>query len=299
MKKIILVLTGGTIGSCESDGVISTDNSRCRILELYNDIYADCQFKVYRPLDILSEDLSLSDWEKLLNFLLNIDTAGYDGMIITHGSDTLSWTAAMLGICLSRFPVPVMITAADLVPDDMRSNALANFRKCVDLIDTGDKIIRAVYRNPGNSEPTVFIPERMTEADRFTDSFGSAPENSAFKTEQPVFSRADNISFGKNVLLLHPYPSLDYENISFPENTGAVLHITCHSGSVSRRAMTILRKCREKEIPFFLCSLKEPDSSLYESADILIQNGAMPFYSMTTESAYARLLLMINGYLHI
>ena len=295
MKNIILILTGGTIGSCESGGVISTDSSRCRILDLYNQSYSDCRFTVYRPLDILSEELCPACWEKLLNFIFSLDTKGFDGIIITHGSDTLSWTSAMLGACLKDHPIPVMITAADLVPDDPRSNALDNFRKCTELIGIGEKVVRTVYRNPGDSEPTVFIPEGMTEADRFSDSFGKIQytENSS-KILPENFKCPDNIRFDRDVLILRPYPSLSYDNISIPENTGAVLHITCHSGSVSRRALSLLQRCTERGIPFYLCSLKRGCSSLYESAGILIQNGALPLYDITTESAYARLMLAVN-----
>ena len=295
MKNIILILTGGTIGSCESGGVISTDSSRCRILDLYNQSYSDCRFTVYRPLDILSEELCPACWEKLLNFIFSLDTKGFDGIIITHGSDTLSWTSAMLGACLKDHPIPVMITAADLVPDDPRSNALDNFRKCTELIGIGEKAVRTVYRNPGDSEPTVFIPERMTEADRFLDRFGQIRNECKDDGILPEnFRCPDNIQFSRDVMILHPYPSLEYDSISVGEKTGAVLHITCHSGSVSRRALSLLNRCKERCIPFYLCSLKRKSVSLYESADILVQNGALPLYDMTAESAYARLMLAIN-----
>lgn len=297
MKNILLILTGGTIGSSDSGGVISTDKNRCRILELYNEKYGDCRFTVHRPLDILSEDLSLSDWEKLLNYILSLDTGGFDGMIITHGSDTLSWSSAMLTFTLNKLDIPVMITAADLVPDNPQSNALANFRTCTELIGKGENIIRTVYRNPGDSEPTVFIPARMTEADRFTDSFGAVKcTQSDMNKIISDFKCPENIRFEKDILLVHPYPSLDYDDISIKENTGAVLHVTCHSGSISRRALSLLQRCKERNIPFYLCSLKRKNAGIYESADILIQNGAVPLYDITTESAYAKLLLAVNFY---
>ena len=161
MKNIILILTGGTIGSCESGGVISTDSSRCRILDLYNQSYSDCRFTVYRPLDILSEELCPACWEKLLNFIFSLDTKGFDGIIITHGSDTLSWTSAMLGACLKDHPIPVMITAADLVPDDPVGKA-AQRRDKGQRHHGGDHIEDGVEDGDGHRRGLA-VPEREVE----------------------------------------------------------------------------------------------------------------------------------------
>ena len=64
MKNILLVLTGGTIGSFQQNGIINTKKGKCRVLELFKEKYpdSDCQFEIKEPLNILSENLTYKDW---------------------------------------------------------------------------------------------------------------------------------------------------------------------------------------------------------------------------------------------
>ncbi len=318
MKNILLVLTGGTIGSFEKNGIIGTEKGKCRVLELFEEKYpdSDCQFEIKEPLNILSENLTCNDWETLVNFILSLDLSGFDGMIITHGSDTLSYSSAMLGMCLHGLGLPVVITASNYVPDDTRSNALVNFKAAIELIQQVHDGVYTVYTNPPDLPSQLshaFIPTRMKEADRFVDCFydiDSIPFAIVDKTgdireygndlsvrdleERQRFFNRKEFYFEKSVQLIHPYPSINYDNITISENTGAVLHITYHSGTVSEKSLTLLAKCRKKNIPFFLCSLKNSAKAMYETSNILLQNGAVPLYDISTESAYAKLLLAVN-----
>lgn len=314
MKKILLVLTGGTIGSVSRNGVIGTEREKCRVLELYKEKYpdSDCRFDVTAPLNILSENLTRKDWEILINYILSLDLSVYDGIIITHGSDTLSYSSAMLGMCLNHLGIPIVITAANYVPDDPRSNALFNFTAAVRLIEKFSGGVYTVFRNGNACKAAVYIPTRMYEADRRTDRF--EPFDSlwlAMTDEKGVMRFSPNfdihllerhrsltemreVHFDKKVQIIQPYPSMDYDNIPIGENTGAVLHMTYHSGTVSEKALTLLEKCKAKGIPMYLCSLKSEAKNIYETSDILLKNGAIPLYDISKESAYAKLLLAVN-----
>ncbi len=320
MKNILLVLTGGTIGSFQQNGIINTKKGKCRVLELFKEKYpdSDCQFEIKEPLNILSENLTYKDWERLINFILSLDLSAFDGIIITHGSDTLSYSSAMLSMCLHGIGLPVVITASNYVPDHPKSNALVNFKAAVELIHQIHDGVYTVYTNPPDlpSQLThVFLPTRMKEADRFMDCFyeiDSIPLAIIDKTgdirehgnplsvcdleqHQRFFSRID-FHFEKGVQLIHPYPSINYDDITLGQNIGAVLHITYHSGTVSEKALTLLAKCKERNIPLFLCSLKSSAKAIYETSNSLLQNGAVPLYDISTESAYAKLLLAVNLY---
>ena len=99
MKKILVILTGGTIGSKVEGKIINTTAaSSYRLLQLYNEKYADdTEFEVIQPINILSENLTPVEWGVLCNCLFELDFEKYQGIIITHGSDTLSYTSALIG----------------------------------------------------------------------------------------------------------------------------------------------------------------------------------------------------------
>ena len=318
MKKILLILTGGTIGSILTDGIISTDkNKQCRLVELYNKKYNDdCVFEVKQPLNILSENLDKKHWEILVNSILATDLSDYDGIIITHGSDTLSYSSSMLSMCLCHLEIPVIITASNYVPDDTRSNALINLHSAVILIKTLEKGIFTVFANEGDNFCSVYLPTRINEADRFNDSFSSfdgvcygtvcddifnknatVPTlDEIYKKRQPITKR---LSLKKDVLMIYPYPSMNYSSIKLDSNIGAVLHITYHSSTAKtdgeNSALKFLEKCKKMNIDFYCASFKGKSSALYETSNILIENGAIPLYDISNESAYAKLLLCYNS----
>lgn len=314
MKNILLILTGGTIGSVNRNGIIGTDSGKCRVLEMYEAEHNDCHFEIKFPMSILSENLCCEHWEALINFILSLDLSDFDGMIITHGSDTLSYSSAMLGMCLNHLDIPIVITAANFVPDDLRSNALMNFNAAVRLIENVYSGIYTVYGSGTENGVEVYIPTRINEADRISDRFSSSDGKPLAIIDQdgnmkpnPNFdmrllethkslTELKNVHLEKNICMLMSYPSLDYNNIILNENTGAVLHLTYHSATVNRKALTLLERCIEKGIPMYMCSFQRSAGSIYETSDIMLKNGALPLYDMNKESAYAKLLLAVNLY---
>lgn len=318
-KKILMLLTGGTIGSSSKNGVISTDTDGCTAVEKYFGHYGrDTDFTVVRLMNILSENLNKTHWEIIVNYLISARLDDFDSVILTHGSDTLSYSSAMLAMCLGgRLNRPLFITAANYVPYDPKSNAVQNIRAAVVLTDIIKKGIFTVYKNPQDSACSIFIPTRLREADRFADRFSSADgsplgyvENDIFKPYNSSVSLDDiqnftdtadirfPLSLKKDVLMIHPYPSMRYDTIETGDNIGAVLHITYHSSTAcsekSNSALSLLERCKEKGIKLFLASFGEYNA-LYESSHILVQNGAVPLAHMSDESAYAKLLLYCNS----
>lgn len=318
MKKILMITTGGTIGSSIDRGVISARKGSCLALSLYLERYGGAEIEAVSAMDILSEELTTGHWERLLTFIGGLDLNGYDGLIITHGSDTLSYTSAFLGLCLCGLEIPVVITAADRVPDDPESNAAENIRAAVLVIEGFRRGVFTVYKNPKDTFCSVYLATRVCEADRVSGSFSSfdgAPfakisdgrlvEEDFSLSREEIETHTCPVSLPKaplingSILMVHPYPSEDHSSIVLKKNTKAVLYITYHSSSASTQgkssALTLLKRCRKKDIPFFLCSFGST-SLIYKSSDTLIKNGALPLRHISKEAAYAKLILsLITG----
>ena len=317
MKNILVVLTGGTIGSSLRNGVISP-SEESHALSVYQERYPDeAAFTVCRPMNLLSENLTIHHWEKLVNLLLSMPLDNYDGIIITHGSDTLSYSSAMLAMCLSGVPKPVVITASNYVPEHPESNAAVNLHGAVVVINSLSRGVFTVYRNPHETDCAVYLASRICECSRFTGCFSSfdgrpygvvtgnsfrllAPRPSlreleTFTPPLPAFALP---VFEKEVLLLRPYPSFPYDRITLSERIGAVLQITYHSSTANSEpensALTLLHRCREEGIPFYMASFPKNSTSLYETSHVLVQQGAIPLYDLSDEAAYAKLLLRCN-----
>ncbi len=317
MMNILTILTGGTIGSIEKDRVINVGKDVCDITERYSRAFPDdvC-FETLSLFNILSENISVDYWNTLIA-AVSRQRHNYDGIIITHGSDTLSYTAAVLGICLCGIEIPVVITAADYPLDNPKSNGFMNFCAGVELIKNGG--FKGVFVSYGTTSlANIHLATRLCEADRFTDKFTdfsglpyavfSGGELSCikgrFNPETGVLCKKINPLFDKIpplercVSIITPYPGLDYSAISLSGSTKAVLHLTYHSGTActagDNSAMALLKKCRESGVDFYLCSLKERESC-YATTRVLVENGAVPMYNISREAAYAKLTLIYSA----
>ena len=312
MKKILVAMTGGTIGCYSDNGIISLKKNNCRAVELFQKQFPDsADFTIVQPLNILSENLDKSHWETLVKFLCETDISGYDGIIITHGSDTLSYTSAMLSICLRHFSIPIVITAANYIPDDTRSNAVENIRSAVAVINEFTHGIFTVYQNHSDDFCTVYLSSDIVEADRFLGKFSSFKNSPFGKVTDGTFTKISSadvpeiappvfngkLSLKNDVLMIHPYPSMLYSAINIPESVKAVLHVTYHSCTAksngNENALKFLQLCKNKNIPFYMTAVK--DSSVYETSNILFQSGAIPIYDMSDEMSFCTLLLKYNN----
>ncbi len=318
MKTILIVMTGGTIGSSNKNGIISVSESSCTAIEMYNKKYGnDVCFRIHRVLNILSENLNKHYWEIIVNYILSENLSDYDGIIITHGSDTLSYSSAMLSMCLCSIQKPIIITAANLIPEHPESNAVENIRAAVLLIELFKKCVLTVYRNPGDDYCSVFMPTRLHEADRFLDRFTSIdgkpfgivkndhftclsdnPEQNSLISHTNKLSLKLPLKLEKDILMIRAYPSLRYDLIKLDNNIGAVLHITYHSSTAcsdnDNSVLTLISECERYGIKLYMCSFKSSGNPIYESTDTLIKAGAVPLPHMSDESAYSKLLLSCN-----
>lgn len=306
-------MTGGTIGSSEHNGIISTCRSGCTAIDKYNSKYgSSTDFHIFRILNILSENLTLSHWETIVNHLLTTDLSGYNGVLILHGSDTLSYSSAFLGIALSSIKIPVVITASDRVPDDPESNACENIRAAVLCFKSLSRGVFSVYKNKDNSFCSVYLATRLNEADRVFGNFSSFDgvpfaivENDTIKLRGGIpaekviscsgYRPSLPLVLKNRVLMIRQYPGARLTDIVLSDDTKAVLVITYHSSSASTEedgsVLGLLKRCKEKNIELFLASFDKNGSAVYETSSLLIKNGARPLKHISNEAAYAKLLL--------
>ncbi|MFA5659408.1 MAG: asparaginase domain-containing protein, partial [Oscillospiraceae bacterium] len=258
--RIKVIFTGGTISSSAfSSGLdVSINNEAAyRLISEFKRAYsqADIEFSAYSPLNILSENMTLDYWNNLLNELKRTDFSAFDGIIITHGTDTLGYTAAMLSFMLGGIGIPVVLVSSCYILTDKRSNGQDNFNNAVYFIkNSGLAGVYAIYRNR-NGASRVYLGSRLRQCENFTDSFLSVggvdfgemknqvfyPENHSFNPSlEAVKERAASggllLQQIKRLLpcvfMISPYTGLDYRNIQPIEKIRAVLHLLYHASTV-------------------------------------------------------------------
>lgn len=158
--NIAVIFTGGTIGSSIQDQYVSTDaQAPYHLLSMYGQSRNSClskeavDFTTYAPYTTLSEYLDGSHLNRLIACIRNVLVTDTDGIIVTHGTDTLPYTAAALGMIFAYAKVPIILVSSNYILDDPRANGLVNFSAAVDYI----RDWRTVYPAPADHK-TASIP---------------------------------------------------------------------------------------------------------------------------------------------
>ena len=279
--KIKVIMTGGTVGSEEKYGVISNEKNKDVVAFWQGKSKSNIEFTKVYPYSILSENICTCHWNMLLQELKK-DITGYSGIIITHGSDTLSYTSAMVSIFCKDFKIPVVLTGANKVLSDPESNGISNFEKAVDIVRDNKIGVWTVFDE-------VYPANSVMEANCFTDKFTLGECSGKYPNVN-----CNNIKFKNKVMIIKEYPFADYSTVDFSNDVKAVLLVGYHSGTANEKSVKILaERCKSKGIKLYLQGLSA-DSGAYSSTDNLIKGGVIPLYDMTTEYAFAYLMFEIN-----
>ena len=131
MKKILLLGTGGTIACKRTpDGLKPVITSE-EILTYVPDSRNYCQIDSIQILNIDSTNIQPSHWLAVAK-AIEEHYDEYDGFVITHGTDTMAYTAAALSYLIQNSPKPIVITGAqkpiDMENTDARTNLADSLR---------------------------------------------------------------------------------------------------------------------------------------------------------------------------
>src|SRR5579871_3823781 len=125
--KILLLFTGGTIAQIYDPelGALRPAKTPEDILrlapELKDNFHVDYKFIA----NIDSSNMQPVIWSKLAE-TINQEYDRYDGFVVTHGTDTISYTASALSFSLTNLGKPIVLTGAHLHPDAAGSDAKNN-----------------------------------------------------------------------------------------------------------------------------------------------------------------------------
>ena len=134
-KRILLITTGGTIASVHTKDGLAPAGSEV----LQNEIghlraYYDIEVCDLMRLD--SSNIQPEEWVRIARCVFE-HRGGADGIVITHGTDTMAYTASMLTFMLSGIDLPVVLTGSQLPISNPLSDAPYNLRCAFEMAVSG------------------------------------------------------------------------------------------------------------------------------------------------------------------
>lgn len=111
MKDILLIATGGTIASMSGDNGLCPSISSSELLGFVPELADICHVDAIQPLNLDSTNIGPSHW-KLIVDAVREHYLDYDGFVITHGTDTMAYTAAALSYMIQNPDKPIVLTGS-------------------------------------------------------------------------------------------------------------------------------------------------------------------------------------------
>ncbi len=307
--KILVIFTGGTIGSSVENGVISPDRkNKFTLIESYLKGNDGVAFETLELYNILSENLDAEHLNRLYECVIENSDSDYNGIIVTHGTDTLQFTTAFLALTLGGLNLPVITVSANYPLSDSRTNGFANFFAAVDFIRSNGKSgVFAAYTNSGE-KPKIHCGARLLPHRPFSDSLESlggcygeiisgefvenrdCPENKY----EPDKCEYNPLSSKRKVLFIRAYPNMVASEPG--EEVKALLVEGYHSGTLPTGTddlSELCKKARQSGLPVWLTGSVEGFN--YESKMHFESLGIKLLPPMSPIAAYMYVWLKISN----
>lgn len=192
--KILVVLTGGTIGSFgDADGLcrdVDTKGAKRLLFQRFRNSgseFADCELEDEVVLDTLSEHMTMGHMTKLVAYFREKDLSPYKGILITHGTDTLAYTAAFFSYLFWDVGCPVFFISSACPLTEPGANGAVNFQAAVECIHHGIK--NGCYVPYRNMDGKMYLhsARELRSCQEYSDDFLS---RSAVELPVPVTKEA-------------------------------------------------------------------------------------------------------------
>ena len=320
LPTVAILSTGGTISSKVDykTGGVSADLTADDFAAMLPELATIANLKTKKVMNMMSEDALASDWHAIAAAVLDI-LPDVDGVVITHGTDTMHYTSAALSFLLKDLNKPVIITGAQRSIDRGSSDAYLNLFSAVSaaarwnaaevaicmhssMNDDHCSLLRGTkVRKMHTSRRDAFQPINSTSVARVL------PDGTIEELEKPLRARNDGKTtlraLNSDVAFIYSHPNLDPELIEFAlkQKKKAILIAGTGLGNLpihnKQNIMTALTKAAAK-IPIFICNQTiygRVHRAVYSTMrELSLRIGAHYLEDMHAETAFAKLCVALE-----
>jgi L-asparaginase len=306
MKKIIVLATGGTFASRLGENGLAPSLGAESLLDALGISIPDAAIRCENVMSLDSSNIQPEHWQMLARRVFRA-LDDYDGIIVTHGTDTMAYTASALAFMLRNLRKGVVFTGSQLPAEAPESDAALNMRTALDAIMAGMTGVLVAFG--GRVINGVRAVKTKTDGFDAFESVNARPMGIAVPDGLSVFRRdAAKADYNSpttledgvcgDVFLLKVVPG------TRPEIFRALMDMGCKGVVVEafgagcvhyegRDLPAAVRSLSEAGIPVVVvsqCMYGRVDLSAYETGARLLDAGAIGGGGMTTESAVVKLM---------
>lgn len=311
LPNLKLFGTGGTIASRldYTTGAVIPSFTPGELFSAVPELAEICNLECEIVFEILSENMEPSNWQKLAEKVKEATNSGINGIIIGHGTDTMSYTSAALSFMLKDLSIPVVIVGSQRSSDRPSSDAALNLINAAivassdiaevvismlgspshdyGLIHRGT-LVRKMHSSVRNTFRTInSIPLGMVQNRKIKMFTNDYKKKSKSKTQA-------HTKFEKKIALIYSYPGNDNELVNFYIDNGykGIVFAGTGLGHVS----TTIYKSIERAVQEGITVLMTTQTlhgfvgmNVYSTGRELLNLGVIPGRNLLPEVAYVKL----------
>ena len=304
MKRGLVLSTGGTIASKPGSDGLEPELTGEELIAALGDLKGSFDIHVRQIMNLDSSNIQAEEWQLMAR---SVYEAGgdYDGIIITHGTDTMAYTASMLSFMLPGLRIPLVLTGSQIPMDNMLTDARNNLFCALAAVDAGIQGVSVAFNRHiirGCRAVKVrtmgFDAFESVNAHYLGEIFADGLRVYDRQTPRPGVLPALKNQISTDVFLLKLIPNTKpalFDHLRDIGYRGVVLE-TFGAGGLHFRHRDLLEKLRmlrSQGIVVAACSqcLYEPSNfTIYEVGRKLLDAGVIPAGDMTTEAAVTKLM---------
>ncbi len=304
MKRILLLTTGGTIASRMTEEGLAPGMDGDMLAHYMGGLAGSYDLTVKDILHLDSSNIQPEEWKLIASHVYKAREE-YDGVVISHGTDTMAYTASVLSYMVRNIPIPVVLTGAQLPIEHPLTDGLDNLRTALAMAASGKsgvfvafdrKVIlgcRSVKTH--TTDFAAFESVNWPLVGRVSGSGLTIDESAIPPVKGPCRLR-DQLC--REVFLIKLTPGLNpeiFDMLLDMHYRGVVIEAFGTGGLhfIRRNLIEKLQKAAQAGMSVVVCSQCLYESSnfaLYQAGQKALAEGVIQGYDMTTEAAVTKLM---------
>jgi L-asparaginase len=317
-SKILIIYTGGTIGMIQDPNKktlkpFDFNEITCEVPELNR---IECEIDTISFKNAIdSSNVNTAIWEKIGDYIFE-NYGNYDGFVVLHGTDTMSYTASALSFMFTGLDKPIVFTGSQLPIGVVRTDGKENLITAIEI---------AAHKENSKSlvnEVVIYFEYQLFRANRTSKI--SSDHFDAFKSyNYPALAEAGiDIDFNKSALLkssdkpfiyqkgfkssvgiLFFFPGIEINQIKHILNNPdfkVVILKTYGSGNLPLNKELIECLTQQMDKKIFLnvsqCKAGRVEQYKYETGKQLLEAGVVGVRDMTFEAVLAKSMFLLDKY---
>lgn len=317
LPRVVIVSTGGTIASRVDyrTGAVRPALTAGDLYAVVPELSDIAEVKAEILFSILSENMTPRYWSELARKIAVSVEAEADGVVVTHGTDTLGYTAAAMSFALQNLPVPVVLVGAQRSSDRPSSDAATNLLAAVKMA-TGPiaEVVVAMHRGLGDDSILIHRGTKVRKCHTSRrDAFKSINVSplaqvregeveilvSGYEQRDPTRKLVLRERFEPQVALIKTHPGMDPRVIEFYKEKGfkGIVFEGTGLGHLPEECFPPIRDAISNGIVVGMtsqCIAGRVRMTVYETGMDLLSMGVIPLGDMLPETATVKMMWVLG-----